>query len=130
VTREETIDRAYEAWTRRDLDVLLSLTHSESEARPILGANIGTGVYRGHDGLREWMHDLHGEWETFESRVTAIEERGDRMLCTIDVRAQGRASGAAIEGEMYHLLEFREGLIWRLEAFLDHSAAVQALGAT
>ena len=128
--REETIERAYEAWTRRDLDVLVSLTHSESEARPILGANIGTGVYRGREGLRDWMHDLHGEWEAFETRVTAIEESGDRTLCTIHVRARGRASGAAIEGEMYHLLEFRDGLIWRLEAFLDRNTAMQALTAT
>ena len=130
MTREETIDRAYEAWTRRDLDALLSLTHAESEARPILGANIGTGVYRGHDGLRDWMRDLHGEWETFETRVTGVEERDERSLCTIQVRARGRASGAAIEGEMYHLLEFREGLIRRLEAFLDRDAAVQAFRAT
>jgi ketosteroid isomerase-like protein len=128
--REETIERAYEAWTRRDLDVLVSLTHSESEARPILGANIGTGVYRGHEGLRDWMHDLHGEWEAFETRVTGIEESGGRTLCTIHVRARGRASGAAIEGEMYHLLEFRDGLIWRLEAFLDRNTAMQALAAT
>ena len=130
MTREETIDRAYEAWTHRDLDVLVALTHPESEARPILGANIGTGVYRGHDGLRDWMRDLHGEWETFETRVTSVEERGERSLCAIQVRARGRASGAAIEGEMYHLLEFRDGLIWRLEAFLDRDAAMQALGAT
>jgi ketosteroid isomerase-like protein len=130
MTREETIDRAYEAWTRRDLDVLVSLTHPESEARPILGANIGTGVYRGRDGLRDWMRDLHGEWEAFETRVTGVEERGERTLCTIHVRARGRASGADIEGEMYHLLEFREGLIWRLEAFLDRDTAVQALAAT
>ena len=128
--REETIERAYEAWTRRDLDVLLSLTHSESEARPILGANIGTGVYRGHEGLRDWMHDLHGEWEAFETRVTDREDRGDRTLCTIQVRARGRASGAAIEGAMYHVLEFRAGLIWRLDAFLDRDSAVQALTAT
>jgi ketosteroid isomerase-like protein len=128
--REETIERAYEAWTRRDLDVLLSLTHSESEARPILGANIGTGVYRGHEGLRDWMHDLHGEWEAFETRVTDREDRGDRTLCTIQVRARGRASGAAIEGAMYHVLEFRDGLIWRLDAFLDRDSAVQALTAT
>jgi ketosteroid isomerase-like protein len=76
------------------------------------------------------MRDLHGEWETFETRVTDVDERGQRSLCTIQVRARGRASGAAIEGEMYHLLEFREALIWRLEAFLDRDAAVQALAAT
>ena len=130
MTREETIERAYEAWSNRDIDVIVSLVHPESEARPILGANIGAGVYHGVDGARQWFDDLHQEWETFESRVTGIEEAGDRTLCTLHVRARGRASGAVIEGEMYHLLEFRDGLIWRLEAFLDRDAAMQALKAS
>ena len=130
MTREETIHRAYEAWSSRDIEAIVSLVHPEAEARPILGANIGAGVYAGREGARRWFQDLHQEWEAFETRVTGIEERGDRTLCTIAVRARGRASGAVIEGEMYHLLEFRDGLIWRLEAFLDRDAAMQALRAT
>ena len=128
--REETIQVAYEAWSTRDIDALLPLVHPDSEARPILGANIGSSVYRGREGLREWFEDLHQEWEAFETRVTDTEERGDRVLLTIQVHARGRASGVVIEGELYHLVEFREGLIWRLVAFQDRDAAVQALGAT
>ena len=46
------------------------------------------------------------------------------------MQARGRASGAVIEGEMFHVLEFRDGLIWRLDAFLDRGEAVKALHAT
>ena len=95
MTREETIHRAYEAWSSRDVETIVSMVHPESE-----------------------------------TRVTDTEDRGDRTLCTIHVRARGRASGAAIEGEMFHVLEFRDGLIWRLSAFLDRNEAVQALEAT
>ena len=130
MTHEETIHRAYEAWSSRDVETIVSIVHPESEARPILGANIGAGVYAGREGARRWFEDLHQEWEAFETRVTDTEERGDRTLCTIHVRARGRASGAAIEGEMYHVLEFRDGLVWRLDAFLDRNEAVQALEAT
>jgi ketosteroid isomerase-like protein len=130
MTREEVIEVAYEAWSRRDIEALLEVVHEESEARPILGANIGTSVYRGKDGLRDWFLDLHQEWERFETRVTAVEERGSRALCTLEIHARGRASGIVIDGDLYHLLEFRDGLIGRLEAFQDRDAAMNALEAT
>lgn len=130
MTLEETIHVAYEAWSRRDVEALLEAVHPDAEARPILGANIGASVYRGHDGLRQWFKDLHQEWETFQTRVTQIDERGDRALCTIDVHARGRASGVVIEGELYHVVEMRDGLILRLEAFRDRPEAIRALEAT
>jgi len=130
MTLEDTIYVAYEAWSRRDIDALLEVVHPDAEARPILGANIGVSVYRGHDGLRQWFKDLHQEWGTFQTRVTRIDERGDRALCTIDVYARGRASGVVIEGELYHVVEVRDGLILRLEAFRDRPEAMRALEAT
>jgi ketosteroid isomerase-like protein len=130
MSHEETIHAAYEAWSRRDIDALVAVVHPDAEARPILGANIGVSVYRGHEGLREWFRDLHQEWETFQTRVTRIEERGERALLTIDVHARGRASGVVIEGDLYHLVELRDGMILRLEAFRDKDAAMRALEAT
>lgn len=130
MTDEQTIYGAYEAWSRRDIEALLELVHPDAVARPILGANIGASVYHGRDGLREWFRDLHQEWEAFETRVKRIDEHGGSALLTIDVHARGRASGVVIEGELYHLVELRDGLIVRLEAFRDRDAAMAALEAT
>ena len=130
MTDERTIYRAYEAWSRRDIDALVELVHPDAVARPILGANIGASVYRGRDGLREWFRDLHQEWEAFETRVIRIDEQGESAVLTIDVHARGRASGVVIEGELYHLVELRDGLIMRLEAFQERDAAMAALEAT
>jgi ketosteroid isomerase-like protein len=133
VTLEDTVHTAYEAWSRRDIDALLEVVHPDAEARPILGANIGISVYRGREGLREWFRDLHQEWETFQTRVTQIDardERDERALLTVEVHARGRASGVVIEGDLYHLVEIRDGLILRLEAFRDRDSAVKAFEAT
>jgi ketosteroid isomerase-like protein len=130
VNREELIRLAYEAWSSRDIEALLELVQPDAEARPILGANIGSSVYNGKEGLRAWFEDLHQEWETFETRVTGVEERGGRALLTIQVHARGRASGVVIDGELYHLMTFRDGLISRMEAFQDRDSAVRALAAT
>jgi ketosteroid isomerase-like protein len=35
-----------------------------------------------------------------------------------------------IDSELYHLLEFRDGRIIRLEAFRERDSAMEALGAT
>ena len=122
-------DHGDDAWSRRDVEALIAVVDPDAEARPILGANIGVSVYHGHDGLRAWFKDLHQEWENFETHVVRIEKRGDRALLTLDIHARGRASGIVIEGEMYHLVEIRDGRILRLEAFRDRDAAVKALDA-
>jgi ketosteroid isomerase-like protein len=130
VTLEDTVYTAYEAWSRRDIEALLEVVHPEAVARPILGANIGVSVYRGQEGLREWFTDLHQEWEQFQTRVVKIEARDDRALLTIEIHARGRASGVVIDGDLYHLVELRDGLIMRLEAFRDRDTAVKAFEAT
>jgi len=130
MTDEQTIYRAYEAWSRRDIEGLLEVVHPDAVARPILGANIGVSVYRGREGLREWFRDLHQEWEAFETRVTRIDEHGESAVLTIDVHARGRASGVVIEGELFHLVELRDGMIMRLEAFQEREAAMAALEGT
>jgi ketosteroid isomerase-like protein len=127
---EQTIHAAYEAWSRWDIDGVLAVVHPDAEVRPILGANVEADVYRGHEGVRRWFEDLHQEWESFETRVSEIEERGDRALCRFRIHGRGRASGAAIDGELYHLMELREGLIARLEAFRERDEAVRAFEAT
>ena len=129
MTYEDTIRAAYDAWTRRDVDRLLELVHPDVEARPLLGANLGANVYRGHDGTRRWLVDLHQEWETFETRVTSIVERGDRALCSFHISGRGRASGVVIDGELFHLIEMRDGRLLRLEAFRDRDAGMAALEA-
>ena len=70
-------------------------------------------------------NELHAE--AFETRVTRIDDRGERALCTIQIHARGRASGIVIDSELYHLLELRDGMILRLEAFDDRDAAMKAL---
>ena len=130
MTLEDTVYTAYEAWSRRDIDALLEVVHPEAEARPILGANIGISVYRGREGLRDWFKDLHQEWEQFQTRVTQIDARDDRSLLTIQIHARGRASGVVIEGDLYHVVELRYGLILRLEAFQDRDGALKAFEAT
>ena len=130
MSHAKTIHAAYDAWTRRDLAALEAVVHPECVARPILGGNIDDNEYRGHEGARRWLDDINQSWETLETRVVDIDEHGDRALCTFHLHARGRASGIVVDSELFHLIEFREGLIFRLEAFRERAPAVAALAAT
>jgi ketosteroid isomerase-like protein len=130
MTNEEVIRDAYDAWTRWDVERIVELVHPESVARPILGANLGSNVYVGREGARRWFQDLHAEWVAFESTVVSIEERGDRALCTFRIHARGRASGVVVDGELYHVIELRDGMIIKLDAFRGREDAVTEFEAT
>ena len=127
---EATVRQVYEAANRRDMDAILAGTHEDCEVHPVLGANLAANVYRGHEGVRQWTRDLWGEWESFEVSVGEVTERGDWLLYEVGILGRGRASGADIDAELFHLARMRDGLIVRIEGFRERDAAVRALEAT
>ena len=54
----ELIQRAFEAFNRRDLDAFLELMAPEVEFTPYERALEGLGPYRGHDGVRTWWEEV------------------------------------------------------------------------
>jgi ketosteroid isomerase-like protein len=127
---ETTVRQVYEAANRRDMDSMLAGTHEAVEVRPVLGANVGANVYRGHAGIRQWTEDLWADWESFEVSVGEVTERGDWLLYEVGIVGRGRASGADIDSELFHLATMRDGLIVRIVGFREREAAVRALEAT
>jgi ketosteroid isomerase-like protein len=127
---ETTVREVYEAANRRDMDGILAGTHADVEVTPVLGANVGANVYRGHRGIREWTEDLWAEWEIFEVTVGAVIERGDRLLYPVGMHGRGRVSGAELDAEIFHLAAMRDGLVVRIEGFTEREPAMRALEAT
>ena len=127
---EAVVRRVYAAANARDMDAILADTHEDCEVHPVLGANLAADVYRGHEGIRQWTRDLWGEWESFETTVGEVMERGDRLLYPVALRGRGRASGAPFETEIFHLTTVRDGLMFRMEGFSERDSAQRAFEAT
>jgi ketosteroid isomerase-like protein len=127
---ETTVREVYEAANRRDMDGILAGTHADVEVTPVLGANVGANVYRGHRGIREWTEDLWAEWEIFEVTVGAVIERGDRLLYPVGMHGRGRVSGVELDAEIFHLAAMRDGLVVRIEGFTEREPAMRGLEAT
>ncbi len=97
--------RGIEAFVRGDMEAVFSVISEDVEifSSPAL-ANPGT--YHGHDGFLRWTGSWVDAWESLNLEVTSIEPVGERhVLAAVVQRAEGRASGVAVEMDVVFVFE-------------------------
>src|SRR5215212_478051 len=126
----EVFKRAFNAINRRDAEALLSELHPEVEMHPAILMAMGgrQTVYRGHEGVREWLRDLYAILSEFHADYPEIRDLGDRVVAIGHVRARGRASEAAIQSPHGTVVEFKDGKGFRIRTYLDPKEALEAVG--
>jgi ketosteroid isomerase-like protein len=125
--REALLRDAFERVSRGDVDGFLTVIHPDVEwTEQILPE--ATKVYRGHDGVRQWISDVTEAftWGTFE--LVALEQSGDRAVTEVVLDTTGSASGAAVHATVFHAIRFRDGKIATITALLDRDEARRAAG--
>ena len=86
-------------------------------------------VYRGREGLREYVDAWNEAWEDARSEVEGlIDAGGDRIAAIVRVRGRGKGSGLEAELSLIEVMTLRGGLLARLVAFDDRSQALAELG--
>ena len=105
----------------------LTHIHVDVEFLP-LGAKLVDGrAYRGHEGVRDWRRQGLATWAmTIEAQE--FEEFAERLLVHGHIRTRGTRSGVELDTPVSWVFEFREGLVSRVEAFLDADEARRAAG--
>lgn len=114
------------ALNRRDTDGMLATLHPEVRLEPLRAVLEGS-VYRGHEGLREWLVDVADDWESQSVEVHEIHalESGEVLLeARLHIRYRG--SGVDVEALGAWLCEFRDGLVSRIRFYKDRESAVEA----
>jgi len=126
----EVFKRAFDAINRRDDEALLSELDPEVEWHAaILMAMGGTQtVYRGHEGVREWLRDLYETLSEFHADYPDVWDLGDRTVAIGVVRGRGAASEAEIESPHGTVVEFKNGKGIRIRTYLDPEDALKAAG--
>jgi ketosteroid isomerase-like protein len=66
--------RFHEAWSRGDLETVLSCADPEIVARPLHGALFTRMEFRGHDGIVDWYHEMTDPWDRFEALVEDAQQ--------------------------------------------------------
>jgi ketosteroid isomerase-like protein len=124
-------DRApFDAWNRGDMEGWMSLFDPECEFVSAMEASVEGGhqVYRGHEGLEEFVRESWALWDTFNVSIDHTERRGDTVIAEGTFRARGKESGVELEHEAWWVNKYRSDRIIWSQAFFDREEAIRAAG--
>ena len=124
----EAVKEAFERWNSGDRTVDMETVDPDVELHTPLSSTRG-GPYRGHDGLRQWLTDIDGQFEVWELQVDEWRELGGgRVLGLGAIHARGRGSGIELDQPLAWLFAFRDGKVVRYDAFYSHAEGLSAAG--
>jgi ketosteroid isomerase-like protein len=122
----EVVRRSFEAFNARDVDAVVSLSAEDCEWLP-LRAQLEGIVYRGHEGVRQFVRDMDEDWEGFRIDPLEFHERGERVAVIGRVNALGQ-SGVEIDAVAGFVFELHQGRIRRIISHSDPDDALNAVG--
>ncbi|MGH2978703.1 MAG: nuclear transport factor 2 family protein [Solirubrobacterales bacterium] len=95
---------------RRDLH---DLWHEDAEWRPAFtgGGLVEGAVYRGHEGLLEYLERQAETWESVSGEAVDIREVGAHLVVETRIHAVGRGSGVPVTQVTWNVFEIHDGKI-------------------
>jgi ketosteroid isomerase-like protein len=119
---------AYEAWNRRDWEVVLATYAPDVEI--VLNHDLTgmEGMHQGHDGWRRYWELWAESWEESSIEPQELIDFSDRMLVLSRIRSRARASRIELNEPLAHLMTFERGAVVRHEEWFGHADALAAVG--
>ena len=121
----EVVRAAYDAFNARDVDELVRLAAEDCEWQP-LRAQLEGIVYRGHEGVRQFVSDMDQDWESYRIDPLEFHDREDLVAVTGRVSGRGH-SGVAIEFVAGFVFTLQRGRIKYIVSHSDPGAALEDL---
>src|SRR3954451_21338274 len=106
----------------RDTARLIELTDPEVEWRSFFAVSV-RGVYRGHEGTRQYMLDLGDAFAILKPEVDDTLAVGDVVVLVGRLQYRGQGSGVASESPAGWMFKFRAGKVLGFCAFRDPARA-------
>jgi hypothetical protein len=118
----------YARWNAREFDAWIEAFDPEVEYMSSVVASMdGGGVYRGHEGVRQFVREYFEGWEQFRLQPNEYIDAGPHVAVVLRATAQGRGSGIEIDREIAHVWTFRDGRAVRHQSFTSRAEALAAL---
>ena len=124
----ELAGQVMDALGRRDLSRVIALTDPGVEWHSFFAELGDEGVYRGHDGTRQYMRDLNDAWEIVRADIDDRLGVGDVAVLIGRIHYRGKSSGIETETPAGWMLKFRDGRVICFRAFRDPEQALEAVG--
>ena len=71
----------------------------------------GSRIYRGRDGIREWLRTVREVSDDLQLQIWDLAERQEAVLVETSAELSGRASGAEVDWRFWTVWRVRDGLI-------------------
>ena len=128
----EIVRQGYARWRAGGydgfLDFLISNSASDIELYSRFGGFSGE-PFRGHDGVRAWIADIHENFERLEPWLDEARAAGDdRVVAFGGISFRARESGVDMAERVGWVFEFRNGLLRRMMFYGSPSEALEAVG--
>jgi len=124
-TAQRSVEAAYDAMTRRDLDAWLDcLTADFFLAEPPELPD--AGVFRGHEGARQWAEMTLASMKEWRWTPEEFLENDGRTLVVRLTLSGESTAGFPIEMSVFHVFEMSGDRLASVRSFLDESAARSA----
>ncbi len=125
----EIVRRAYDAFSRHDLDAFTELTDPDVVFESLIFEAEG-GVFHGHEGVRDFFGKLSEVFgESWRSEITGVEEIGSAFLITESrAVATGDAGGVTVEQTFWQASEVRQGQVVWWKFCRSQAEALEAVG--
>ena len=124
----ELVKGLVDAVARQDAARLIELTDPEVEWHSFLAQLREGGVYRGHDGIRQYVQDVADTWEFLHTEIHDTLAVGDLVLMVGSLRYRGKGSGVEAASMVGYTLKVRQGKALVLRAFREPEQALEAVG--
>ena len=123
----EAVRTWFEAHARGDMEAVLELTHPEIEVRPALVGGLEGRVYRGRDGLSEFLDDVDAIWTAFRVELRELRDTGHAVIALGHTWGEGR-DGIAVDAPGGWILELSDGMIRSFRSFNSWEETLEAAG--
>ena len=123
------VRQSFEATAREDWVALAERISDDCQVHDFDIPDAAGEVYRGPDGLLDWLAQWDRAWETWSIEDLDLREIGDdRVLALFRMVARGRDSGIEVNRHDAILYTVRGGGISRVEYYNDQQQALEAAG--
>jgi ketosteroid isomerase-like protein len=127
----EAIRRGWQAFNQGDFAGAVQYLHSDGQAFPVArlrqpreGGNAGL---RGREQVKQFLEMVSNAWERVTVQLGEVVVAPDgRLLAVEGWHVHGR-DGIEVETMVVTVYAFRDGLVARLDSFLDRAQALEAL---
>ena len=125
----EIVQRAFEAFRRRDDEAIFALYDADVEIDSDAGGEgLGETAVHGVAGVQGWLRDWLGIFESMEVSVEEWIDAGDHVIAIMHVSGRGRQSGVPVENREAHVWTVRSGKMTRLRIYPSRAQALEAVG--